>query len=290
MSGSRTSPSALTATSAPTITPPSSLRLLEPIPPRIARAMPWILPTLAPVPAPTLPSATGPTRGLTGRLPAHLACGTDSAVAHVEIEQERARHVRHHRRSRRVALALALQPAQHAPDGLAAEAAAAAQHDAVHRADEVTRVEIVEADHVVGPAAQLGAGHRRPIAQHHADAREGGLIGGVADADAGDVGDRGRGVRGPVEGLGPRLAADLGGGNPAQGDFGGDLQAATRERRGRTAGASPRAARRPAPPPPPRRRTPAPAARSRGRRRPSRPGAGPSACAPRASARARRPA
>ena len=59
VSGSRTSPSALTATSAPTTTSPRRTDAL-PIPPRIARATPWSLPTLAPVPAPTLPSATGP--------------------------------------------------------------------------------------------------------------------------------------------------------------------------------------------------------------------------------------
>jgi hypothetical protein len=52
------------------------------------------------------------------------------------------------------------------------KAAAAAQHDAVHDADQVTGIEIVEADHVVGPAAQLDAGHPRAIAEHHADAGE----------------------------------------------------------------------------------------------------------------------
>ena len=59
VSGSRTSPTAFTATSAPTTTPPTRT-LAEPMPPRIARARPYSLPTLAPVPAPTLPSATAP--------------------------------------------------------------------------------------------------------------------------------------------------------------------------------------------------------------------------------------
>ena len=57
--GSRTSPTAFTATRAPTTAPPTSA-LAEPRPPRMARPMPCSLPTLAPVPAPTLPSATGP--------------------------------------------------------------------------------------------------------------------------------------------------------------------------------------------------------------------------------------
>ena len=55
VSGSRTSPTALTATRAPT-TAPSARVLALPIPPRIARSIRWSLPTVAPVPAPTLPS------------------------------------------------------------------------------------------------------------------------------------------------------------------------------------------------------------------------------------------
>ena len=56
VSGSITSPTALQAMSAPTVTPSTVTEAL-PMPPFMARAMPNILPTLAPVPAPTLPSA-----------------------------------------------------------------------------------------------------------------------------------------------------------------------------------------------------------------------------------------
>ena len=59
VSGSRTSPTALTATRAPTTTSPRRTEAL-PIPPRIERSRRYTLPTVAPVPAPTLPSATGP--------------------------------------------------------------------------------------------------------------------------------------------------------------------------------------------------------------------------------------
>ena len=59
--GSRTSPTALTATMAPSFTSSRSAAA-QPSPPRMARVVPWSLPTVAPVPAPTFPWATGPWR------------------------------------------------------------------------------------------------------------------------------------------------------------------------------------------------------------------------------------
>ena len=56
MSGSITSPSALQATIAPTVTP-STVTEAVPMPPFIARWKPKILPITAPAPAPTQPSA-----------------------------------------------------------------------------------------------------------------------------------------------------------------------------------------------------------------------------------------
>src|SRR2546425_12170393 len=55
-----TSPKAFTTTSAPTITPPGRLTAQVPTPPFIAVWGPNTLPTVAPLPAPTLPSSTGP--------------------------------------------------------------------------------------------------------------------------------------------------------------------------------------------------------------------------------------
>ena len=60
VAGSITSPTALTATSAATIRPSGSVIDAVPMPPFIARAGPASFPTVAPAPAPTLPSATGP--------------------------------------------------------------------------------------------------------------------------------------------------------------------------------------------------------------------------------------
>jgi hypothetical protein len=56
VAGSITSPSALTAISAPTVTWPTRTLAL-PMPPFMAEAMPNSLPTVAPAPAPTLPCA-----------------------------------------------------------------------------------------------------------------------------------------------------------------------------------------------------------------------------------------
>ena len=99
--------------------------------------------------------------------------------------------MRHDRRAGREAAALGFEAAHHAPDRLAAEAAASAQHDAVYGRHEVTRIEIVEPDDVVGAAAQLGTGDGGTIAEHDGDAGEPVEIGRVADADPGDVGDQG---------------------------------------------------------------------------------------------------
>ena len=60
VSGSTTSPSAFTATSAATVTPPGTVIDALPMPAFIARSMGPSFPTVAPAPAPTLPSATGP--------------------------------------------------------------------------------------------------------------------------------------------------------------------------------------------------------------------------------------
>src|SRR5690606_31054708 len=60
VSGSTTSPSALTTASAATVPPPGRGRAALPNPAFIAYCGPAHLPTVAPVPTPTLPSSTGP--------------------------------------------------------------------------------------------------------------------------------------------------------------------------------------------------------------------------------------
>ena len=60
VAGSTMSPRALTATIAATTRPFGRVMAALPMPPFIARSRPPILPTVAPAPAPTFPSATGP--------------------------------------------------------------------------------------------------------------------------------------------------------------------------------------------------------------------------------------
>ena len=55
-----TSPTALTATMAATTSPFGRTMALVPVPAFIERPGPPVLPIVAPAPAPTLPSATGP--------------------------------------------------------------------------------------------------------------------------------------------------------------------------------------------------------------------------------------
>ena len=129
----------------------SRARSTSPMPPRIARGRPNTLPTLAPGAGADVALGHEPGGRAAGRLVAHLARRAHAAIAQAEVEEERAGYVRDHRGTGRVAATLLLEPAQHAPDGLAAEAAASAEDDAVDGADEVPRVEVVETDDVVGP-------------------------------------------------------------------------------------------------------------------------------------------
>ena len=130
--------------------------------------------------------------------------------------------MRHDRRPHREAPAARFEPAHHAPDRLAAEATAAAEHDAVHGRHEVAGVEIIESDDVVRAAAQLDAADRGTVTQHHRDAGEAREIGRVADANARDVGDHAAG----------RLAAHVGSPEPPGGDLSGQLERALRHRPG----------------------------------------------------------
>ena len=99
-----TSPTALTATIAATTSATFGLAgtLIDavPMPPFMAPPPP-ILPTVAPAPAPTLPSATIPVRRIGGRaIPAVGRRPDVGPVANAEIENNRARDDRHFCNSR----------------------------------------------------------------------------------------------------------------------------------------------------------------------------------------------
>src|SRR3989454_6337705 len=110
--------------------------------------------------------------GARGGLVPHLARGAGATVADAEVEQEGARHVRDDGRACGEADAALLEPPHHAVDRLLAEPAAAAQDGAVDRRDEVAGVEVVEADDVVGAAAQRDAARRGAVAQDDREAGE----------------------------------------------------------------------------------------------------------------------
>src|SRR5207249_2086891 len=94
-----------------------------------------------------------------------------------------------------VADAALLEPPHHAVDRLLAEPAAAAQDGAVDRRDEVAGVEVVEADDVVGAAAQRDAARRGAVAQDDRDAGEADRVCRVPDAESRDVSDHFNEVR-----------------------------------------------------------------------------------------------
>src|SRR5439155_18480129 len=134
--------------------------------------------------------------GARGGLVPHLARGAGATVADVEVEQEGARHVRDDGRACGEADAALLEPPHHAVDRLLAEPAAAAQDGAVDRRDEVAGVEVVEADDVVGAAAQRDAARRGAVAQDDRDAGEADRVRRVPDAESRDVCDHFSGGRG----------------------------------------------------------------------------------------------
>ena len=94
VAGSRTSPNALTATSAPTVAAPTR-RLAVPRPPFMARAKPKALPTDAPVARADRAFRDGAALGLGRGARAHGAIGTDVRRADREVVEDGADDQRH---------------------------------------------------------------------------------------------------------------------------------------------------------------------------------------------------
>ena len=161
LAGSTTSPAALTATSAPTVTPPARRRLAEPRPLLVARSKPSILPTVAPVPAPTQPCGTGAVDGRSQAASPAAASGRTSGRARRAGRRARPRG-RCGTRSGPTSTpaAVRLQPAHHAGRGVEAEGAAAAEQHGVHALHGVHGVEQVGLARAGRRAAHVHAGHR----------------------------------------------------------------------------------------------------------------------------------
>src|SRR3990172_1472483 len=153
VTGSRTSPTALTTMSAAVTTPSRSTR-----------------------------ETPGPGRGARGV--AHGAIRPDAMVAHVQIEDDGARDVRHHGAGDGEAPAVLLEILHGAPDGLEAEGATSCQDDAVHHRRQVAGVEELDAVDPRRPAGDLERAHRRPLRQDGRAAGERPEIGDVAHVDS----------------------------------------------------------------------------------------------------------
>ena len=191
-------PTALTTTSAPTVAPEASTADAVPTPPRSP-------PVRAPVPAPTEPCATGPPvadavgRGAVGR-----ARVVQPGPATPEVEQDRRGHDGHPLvlgRPHRPAATCGVDLGGDTVGRCQPEGAAAGEHDGVDGGDEVAGVEQVGLAGAGAATAHVDAADRAGRRHDHGHPGEppGLVTGGVADAHAGDVGDRvvGSGLHGP---------------------------------------------------------------------------------------------
>ena len=93
--GSITSPNALTATIAATITSSRRWMLALPIPAFIAQGMPKIFPTVAPQPAPTLPCFFRLVAGIQTSLETHLSVWAHVRSSNDQVEKHSCRYDRH---------------------------------------------------------------------------------------------------------------------------------------------------------------------------------------------------
>ena len=176
--------------------PPTSIDAV-PMPPFIARPMPNSLPTEAPAPAPTLPSASESLRRRFAGGVAGGGIGADARVADPEVEQDRRRNDRHDERrsadaiggraDRRADAAL-VEPAHHAARGVEAEGAAAGEHDRMHLVDRVDRIEQLGLARPGRRAAHVDAGDGAVAGDHDRAAGRPARVGEVADLEAGDRG------------------------------------------------------------------------------------------------------
>ena len=132
-------------------------------------------------------------RGGSGRRIAEFAIGRIAApvlVAAVQqIEQDRRRHDRHARVADLKAAAVLAEPRLGAGGGVEAERRAAGQRDGVDALDRHRRIEQRAFARARSAAANVGRRDRGLVEQHDGRARaELGIVG-MADADAGNVGD-----------------------------------------------------------------------------------------------------
>ena len=174
-------------------------------------------------------------RGGRGRV-SHRAVRPGPGITDAQVVQDRPGHVGHDGVSGLEPHALLLEPLHDAPDGFEAERAPSGEHDAVHRGNQVVRIEEVQPVDAGRATADCDARHRGLVGKHDGDAREPDRIGDVPDADSGDHGpvfrDRRPAHVGELDAAERHLGADLEpahGQRPDEGDVSGEA-AVVRER------------------------------------------------------------
>ena len=132
VSGSTTPPTELTATIAPTVSPPPSSTFAAPMPPFRHLPRPSSLATVAPAPAPSAAFGDEPGAGGGAGEPPVFGAGPDRAGDHAEIEQHSRRNDWHYRAAERDPDSLLFQIAGDAVRRRQPERAAAREQDGVN--------------------------------------------------------------------------------------------------------------------------------------------------------------
>src|SRR5262249_28632991 len=113
-----------------------------------------------------------PCVGGNARRVAHGAVGTAAMIAHVQVEDDGARYVRHHGAAHREAAPVLLQVGHDAPYRLETEGTAPCEHHAIDGGCEMARVEKLDAVHARGPARDLERTHGGLIGKNDGAAGE----------------------------------------------------------------------------------------------------------------------
>ena len=131
--------------------------------------------------------------GIRRRGVAEIAIGRESApvlVAAVQqVEHDRARHDRHADIADRKAAALLAQPSLRAGHRVEPEGGAAREHDGIDALDRFLRLQQIDVARARRAATDIGGGHRGFVEQNRSDAGGERDVVGIADLQAGDIGD-----------------------------------------------------------------------------------------------------
>ena len=167
----------------------------------------------------------GAARGLGRGARAHGAIGPDIRRPHREVVEDGPDDQRHDTARRREAEPASLEVRHDAEARLEPEGAPSGEDGAVNSRGDVAGVQEVEAEETRGAAAHFHGGHRAGGAEHRGAPGETDEVGGVADQEAGDIGEAAHLTAAGRRSVGARRPARRLGGEPARGDLARDLEA-----------------------------------------------------------------